>query len=246
MVLGSWNGTNSAGNWVLNGVYHLKADSVGPTGSVTSTTQTVMVSRSMAHVTAEIYNEAGEVIRRLLESVSVPTDSTLTDVVLSASTLVEGNGSGAGVVRIGLEAGAGSVTLSWEGRTDSGAYTSPGAYWIQVHWDNGKGDDQTITKVLLVTGHPPVGIVWAQPNLLSPGKTHTTFKVGAVQPATATARIYTLAGERLATVTGQTGAGEVDWDAAGLASGTYLVLLDWTGSDGRFLGRGTLKIQVRH
>ncbi|HEY5040047.1 MAG TPA: hypothetical protein VIJ93_13345, partial [bacterium] len=120
----------------------------------------------------------------------------------------------------------------------------PGKYWVETHWDNGKGGNGTITKDITVTGGGSLGTAWAQPNLITANATGTTFKVDSPLGLRVTARIYTLAGERVIVVNGEKGTNEAFWDAKGMASGTYLADVEWIGDDGRWLGRKILKVMV--
>ena len=69
-IVGTWNGTNNNGTEVSNGQYYIEAINVNVNGSVSTITQTVIVSRHMADVGVDIYNEAGEVVRHLQQVVS--------------------------------------------------------------------------------------------------------------------------------------------------------------------------------
>ena len=69
-LIGQWDGTNSNGNPVSNGVYHIQVSSSDPTGVVTTLTQEVTVSRVLTLLSADIYNEAGEIVRHLYSALS--------------------------------------------------------------------------------------------------------------------------------------------------------------------------------
>src|SRR5581483_176136 len=64
-AVGSWDGTTQDGSLASNGTYYLKVDNIDNLGQDQSTTQQVMVSRSLLKTTVLIYNEAGEIIRHL-------------------------------------------------------------------------------------------------------------------------------------------------------------------------------------
>ena len=112
--MGTWNGTNNGGTEVTNGKYYVKIDNIDPTGVVNTQTQAVLVARHLATLTVNIYNEAGELVRRL--------DQTVADAVtmntgfnLSASTFSPGYKGGPNtVLTIGLSGGT-TITLGRAG-----------------------------------------------------------------------------------------------------------------------------------
>jgi len=246
--IGTWDGTNGNGDPVLNGVYHIQVDNIDSLGAVTSTTQQVTISRSLARVTVNIYNEAGEVVRHLYATVASSMDSSLTDLILSRTVLSLSGSQGGGTGSMGIlvdASGAPSATLSWDGRSDSGVFVSAGKYWVEARWDNGKGGNGTITKDVTVTGVEAQGTAWAQPNRLSGTALQTTFNVGSPL-ATLTVRIYSLEGELVKVVKGGSGTSQAVWDAQGVASGTYLADVQWFDGGGKWMGRKTLRLMVIH
>ena len=99
------------------------------------------------------------------------------------------------------------MTLIWDGTNNSGTAVTPGTYEIEVHWDDGQGQTSNISRNVLVVGVGVSGVAVARPNVLSPQQTLiTTFDAtGIVNVAALSVNIYTLAGERVATVTGTPG-----------------------------------------
>src|SRR5258708_35645820 len=85
--IATWDGTKKVGDQVTNGKYYLKVDNTDSLGVVTSVSQLVMVSRSLAKVSVNIYNEAGEVVKHLYSYVDDPSNATLEDIQLSSSIL---------------------------------------------------------------------------------------------------------------------------------------------------------------
>ena len=135
-----WNGTNGNGVPVPNGNYYVKVQNTDPYGVSTTVSQVVTVSRDLAKAEVDIFNEVGEVVRHLYTTVSDATSSQLTGMQLSANVLSVGNdqtgSSNTNQATIVLNTG---VTLTWDGRNDSGQLVTGGHYEIEVHFTNGKG-----------------------------------------------------------------------------------------------------------
>jgi uncharacterized repeat protein (TIGR01451 family) len=250
-LLGAWNGTGSDGNPVSNGVYFIKVNSVDPYGVVNTVTRQATVSRSLAKISVNVYNEAGEVVKHLFGWVDDPMGAQMTSIVLSGSALQPGIPAGQGQpsnVRIMIQTSGAAVTLSWDGTNDNGSYVSAGYYLLEAHWDDGQGGTTDISKGLLVTanGIRNDGTLVAQPNILklSTGVNRTTFKYDSSQNLTLSVRIYTLAGELVFDLQGASGTNQASWDATGYASGLYLAAVDLLNPNGGQMGQQVLKVMV--
>jgi sugar lactone lactonase YvrE/flagellar hook assembly protein FlgD len=250
-LLGIWDGTGSDGNPVSNGIYFIKVNSIDPNGVVSTVTQSATVSRSLAKVSVNIYNEAGEVVKHLFTWVANPLATQMTSVILSSSVLQPGAPASAGRpsnVQIGIQTSGAAVTLSWDGTDDNGAYVTAGYYLLEARWFGGQGGTSDISKGILVmdNGNRSGGTLIAQPNILtaSAGITRTTFKYYSGQSLTLRVRIYTLAGELAAELQGDSGTNQASWNATGYASGLYLAAVDLLNNDGGKVGQQILKIMV--
>jgi fimbrial isopeptide formation D2 family protein len=249
--IASWNGTNQNGDPVSNGEYYVKVDNINPYGSVTSVSQTVLVSRSIAKVEVDIYNTAGEIVRHLYAYEDDPNNAPMTQVSLSSTflkTSVAGsNGGSSGSVTIMTPNGA---SIVWDGRSDSGSLVANGSYMVQVSWTTGSGSAQVITKGIVVqSDNSPVtnGNVWAQPNILKGGVTTTSIQVNSTNSYTLTVRLYDIAGELMArkTVVGPSGANQATLDVSGLASGLYFAVVDLFDASGNFNGHQTTQLVIQ-
>jgi hypothetical protein len=171
----------------------------------------------------------------------------MTNVLLSASAFsagVSGN-----PVTITVDTSGNPVTLTWDGTNNSATAVSPGSYTIEVHWNNGQSGTANISRtVLVVPANGPAGTVMAEPNVLEPNPTlTTTFTANGVPNAWAlNVKIYTLAGQRVATLQGASGTATAQWTAAGIASGLYFAVVEVQNSDGGVIERQTLKLLVLH
>ncbi len=248
-LLAVWDGRDSSGNPVTNGVYHIKVDNVDSMGVVTTVTQQATVSRSLAQVTMNIYNEAGEVVKCLYNLVDDSDHSQMTGVSLSTHVIDPGAVTVAGAavsVRIVIQTTGTPVTFFWDGTSDNNALVSPGQYMVEAHWNNGQGTTD-ITQLIMVTGGPQAnGLVTAQPNILAGGTTRTTFVLNSAQPMSLKVNIYTVAGELVKSLLGGPGTNQALWDAGSTASGLYLAVVEISNLNGGITGRQVLKIIVVH
>jgi flagellar hook assembly protein FlgD len=242
--LGQWDGKDTTGTPVSNGNYYIKIDTVDNLGSVTSISQTVLVSRSLQSVTVSLYNESGEVVRHLFYQLEDPSGTNMTNIVLPSTVLAPGGAGGTpstlSVIVVTTNA---PITLTWDGRSDGGAYVSPGHYELGIHWDSGANGSQDFVRSILVTGHPQSAGALIQPNQLDAKNGYwATFTTSDPQVQVLDIKIYTVAGELVAE--GNGAPGTLAWNASSSASGIYIALIESWGSNGAFMGRQTLKIAV--
>jgi fimbrial isopeptide formation D2 family protein len=247
-LIGTWNGTNANGDPAANGVYHVKVDSVSSTGVVSSVTQQVMVSRSLYKVTVLVYNEAGEVVKHLYTYVDDPGKAGVMGVQLSTTVIKPSyNTTGGTPSQLGVILSNGT-TIIWDGRSDAGSFVQTGQYYVEVHSLDGTGGTTTVTEEVSVQGADTSNLLAAQPNVLDTAKgiTSTTFVANSTTSLTLHATIYTIAGERVATLDGPAGQNTVNWNAQGLASGIYIAVVTAKDATGNFMGRQTLKVLILH
>ena len=242
----SWNGLNSSGTPVSNGVYYIKIDNVDPTGNVKTITQAVSVNRALEQVTVKIYNESGEVVRTLYSFMDDPGNNLLSNAQLSSSAIQPGSTTN-GQLGILLSNG---VTLIWDGRDDSGQVVTGGQYFVEIHATDGKGGETVIThQVAVLANRGSSNAVWASPNVTD-GSIPVTFYVNATTPQNFSMDVYTTAGERVKTaltlVPGSVPPQAV-WNAGGLASGLYIAVVNARdAATGNLTVRKTLKVVIRH
>jgi uncharacterized repeat protein (TIGR01451 family) len=253
-LIGTWDGTNNQNQPVSNGTYIIQASSTSPNGTVTNVDQQAVVNRALDTLSASVYNSAGEVVRNLYTQVSDSTDLSLTDVVLlsnvirpasSSSSNSTGISSAAAIV---VQTSGLPMTLVWDGSDNGNSYVSPGIYTVAVHWDDGPGHTQTITREITVLPFSVSGFAVARPNILnSMNGFTTTFDAAGIWNAYVTqVQVYTLAGEHIKTLTSPSGFPIVSWNASGLASGIYIAVVSTQDSGGVLLSVQHLKILALH
>jgi flagellar hook assembly protein FlgD len=250
LQLATWDGTNQAGDPVSNGVYYVKVDNIDPMGTDTSISETVTVSRNLARIQVNIFNEAGEVVKHLYAYVDDPGNWSLGNVGFSSSSLHPTLGTptpnGTGELTLTFPNG---VTVAWDGTDDSGQIVTDGTYQVEVHLANGTGGDQVVThNVTVLRGNNPLadGSVFAAPNILTGGAGGTTVYVNSNLALTLTAGVYDTAGELVKRpVTGLVGSRSVPVDVSGLASGLYFVVVDIRHTNGNFIQKQVTQIVIR-
>ncbi len=245
--IAAWDGTNAAGDPVSNGKYYIKVDNTDSLGVVTSVSQDVMVSRSIAKVSVNIYNEAGEIVRHLYSYVDDPSNNILGDIQLSSNVIKPSAVSNSnGTVAITSSSG---MTILWDGKSDSGTIVTNGRYQVEIHFVDGKGGEQIITRGLLVqSDNSPIsdGNVFAGPNIIKGGLNSTLIQVHSDSNYTLTARLYDTAGELVkAAVSGPAGTNKVSLDLTGIASGLYFAVVDLTTSQGGIVGHQVTQIVIQ-
>ncbi len=249
-LIGTWDGSNNSGNPVTNGSYVIKVDSTSSSGMVTSVSQEATVNRQLSNITANIYNSAGEIVRTLYNVVSDGNNAQMTNVNLSSKVIQPGStiATAANLQIIVVNSGS-PVTLMWDGTNNLGTVVTSGTYSIQLNWDNGQGSTTDISRTILVTGGGGAsGTVVAEPNVLEPSQTlTTTFNgIGVINASTVNVKIYTIAGQLVASIQGLTGAQMAQWTATNIASGIYFAAVEVLDANGGVIEHQTLKILVLH
>src|ERR1019366_6178010 len=198
----------------------------------------------IAKVTVNIYNEAGEIVRHLYSYMDDPGNNTLGDIQLSSSVIRPSQaGTSNGTVAITSTSG---ITLVWDGRSDAGSIVTNGHYQVEVHYVDGIGGEQVVTRGLVVqSDNSPItnGKVFAGPNILKNGVTATLVQVNSSVNYTLSASLYNTAGALIKPpVTGQPGANSVNLDVSGIASGLYFVEVNLANAQGGIAGHQVTQI----
>jgi hypothetical protein len=240
--VGSWDGTDAAGQPVRNGEYVIKVDNIDAFGVVDSLTQDVVVNRALSRVSVTVFDSAGEAVRHLHADVADLRD-LVTGVQLSSGVLHPGEGApDPGEVReVGIVLSNGTG-LTWDGRDDGGSFVPGGEYYVEVRSTDGSGGEQVVVREIAVMGDPggEAGVV-AAPNVLRGYGSRTLFTTVPASGAALRVRVYATSGELVASMEGPSG--DLSW-APGYyaASGLYLAVVESRYPDGRMGSRKVLKI----
>ncbi len=251
-AIASWDGTNQNGDPVLNGSYYVKVDNTDPFGVTTTVSQVVTVNRHLAKVQVNIFNEAGEIIRHLTSYVDAADAFSINNVKLSSSVLqpttdttpTTGNTN---ILMINMGNGE---SVTWDGTDDQGAIVTNGHYDVEIHYEDGAGGEQVVTRGLLVetTGSThPNNTILAMPNLLNWKTSYqTVIEVNSTEAYTLRVKVYDTAGELLKNVPVVPNGVEnqMTADFSNVASGLYLTLVEVINNTGGVEKRQALKIIV--
>jgi hypothetical protein len=240
----SWNGTNADGTPVSNGQYYIKVDQVN-SGVVTSETQPIVVNRALAHMTVNVYNEAGEIVAHLLSQTTDAPGTIISSVSLSTD-VVQPHGSGADS-QVTVKTGGGQVLAVWNGCNDQGQALSGGTYYIEINDQTGFGNDSEITEpVAVLAPASNGGVIVAKPNEAPASQPLITFSDNDATSVTLKVSVYDLAGELVKKVVGSPGANEAVWDTTSYASGIYIARVSAFDSANQARGEKILRILVIH
>jgi hypothetical protein len=249
-----WNGSNQGGQWVANGVYYVKVTSLDPFGNATTVTESVNVIGVENQESVEIFNSAGEVVRKFdLSGVT----STVQNIVLnmpagqsavSASTdPVTGAVTGGVNLTLSLSNGA-SQPLFWDGMGSGGAPLQSGTYLLElVRTQPGQTSTiKTLSVTLLASKNGSALAVAASakvgPNpVLKGGDVAVRYQPNAQNWVVA--RLYNESGELVAQ-TLDFGSGTLNF-GGGLSAGVYMLDFEVRSGD-LVVARRILKVAVIH
>jgi hypothetical protein len=133
-----WNGSNQGGQWVSNGVYYVKVTSTDPFGNVTTTTESVNVIGVENQESVEIFNSAGEVVRKFdLSGVTSTVQNMALNLPAGQSAVAASTnpvtGAVTGGVNLTLNLGnGGTQPLFWDGMGSGGAPLQSGTYLVEL------------------------------------------------------------------------------------------------------------------
>jgi uncharacterized repeat protein (TIGR01451 family) len=260
--LGTWNGTNGTGQKVTNGSYFIKVSSTDPFGVTSTVSQTVSVNISRSTLTAEVFNEAGEVVKHFSEADIqamigganlTASDFDVAQVKLSSGVLApsySGTGSSNSVLTITLGSGA---SFTWDGKGDNGIILSPGNYFLEVQstGPNGQSVEETTRTVRIDGAVDAINGFVLGPNPIRLSQTQSAnffINTDAAQVTSTDVKIYTIAGELIskpALINLPGNPGVVPWNLSqfAIASGTYIAVVELNTANGT-IGRKFLKVVV--
>jgi len=240
-LIGTWDGTNQAGEPVGNGEYLVKIDNVDGYGVVQTITQQVTVNRGLSEVSITVFNASGEAVRHLYSEVDDPT-RLVTQVMLSHDTIEPSYWAPepGQVTETSIQLSNG-VAVAWDGRSDSGVIVANGQYYVEIRSYDGSGGEIVVTREVAVyasaTSYEKAVVA---PNVLT--AEHPVAHIGVTNPLRLRVGIYNVAGEKVTTLYSDGPTGWVEWSALGAANGLYLARIELFDASGKILGVQTSKI----
>ncbi len=233
-----WTGISQSGQAVEGGVYVIKTEMVDSFGKMNTFGQQVQVIAAPPSAVINIFNSAGELVYH--ESLSI-TGGSVTSFALDNEVLVLGGDATPGLKLSGtLHSNLGNQAWSWDGKNTQGQEVAPGVYEISLSGGQGSGDGGVLmSKSVQVLASESSGLSALKPYVAPNPLTDALLKAG--QPlsvrfiAAAGAlqgRLYNLAGEMVSTATAPGNSGQMRFYPGPLASGVYIIVLDYQSGSG--------------
>ncbi|HXC63704.1 MAG TPA: hypothetical protein VNZ67_05065, partial [bacterium] len=248
-----WNGSNQGGQWVANGVYYVKVSSTDPFGNTSTVTTPVNVVGVENQELVEVFNSAGEVVRKFdLSSLS----STAQNLTLSmsagqsavAATTDPLTGAVTGGVNLSLTmANGGTQNIYWDGLSANGGALQSGTYLIElVRSETGHSSTvKTVAVTLLqskdTTADDVAASAKAEPDPVLKGDNVEVHYKPSPQDW-AQAKLFNLSGELVGQSIDLAGRGILSF-GNGLSGGVYVVDFEVL-RNGAILARRILKVAV--
>jgi flagellar hook assembly protein FlgD len=228
----AWDGTNDNGQDIKQGAYYIKVIVTDEYGHINTTIREVQLIRSDEYVRVNIYNAAGELVRRL-EQASVPG----TQVSLEVEDVFHiSGGSNATTIKLG-DAGA----MQWDGKNSLGSLVSSGIYEISVEVKERNGYVVHSTKTITVLNESSGPIMSGVKFYPNPAVADATYVMRlawtAAAPGKVVIRIYNMAGELVTRMESRMENLFADWDMSSqggerLAPGFYAAVIDAVSTSG--------------
>ncbi len=225
-----WDGASDSGQQLSPGLYYIKISTTDTYGHVNTRIESVQILKLEEYVRINIYNSAGELVRRLQSP-----DLTGASISLTMDDVVQ-VGKNSAPINIGYAAGS---TISWDGLNSQGRTVDSGVYEIRVELKTGQSLSVMASKSVTVLNMGAGGIIADEkiyPNpVIVAGDTASPFVTIKWQTASAgpaKIQIYTITGELVKSIDTTIAAGMagIQWNlksASGdpAASGMYVVII---------------------
>ena len=243
-----WSGQNDTGQNVSGGIYHIKVEMHDQFGQTTSWTHEVTVIPAAPRQSLNIYNSAGELVRRLdLASSSAITDLSFGDASGGAFVVPDDVASGGLPLRVKDAQGTQSV-VTWDGRNSQGAPVASGNYNIQLISQMDSGQAVLATRGVVVLKDPnsqAAPDVRVVPAPLGPQDHELNFVYGPLPlGCNAVVRLYNLAGDLVAQGVSTPSGDRIILAVGNWSSGIYLAEFE-VREGGGLRSRRALKLAMR-
>ena len=225
-----WAGLSDSGQRVSPGLYYIKISTTDTYGHVNTHTESVQILKMDVYARVNIYNSAGELVRRLETK-----DLTNTNISLAVDDVVQvGKNSGP----INIEYAVGSI-ISWDGLNSQGSTVESGVYEIQVEIKTVQGFSVMASKsvTILNTGSGAIIAdekIYPNPVIVTDyaAQPFVTIKWLTASTGPATIQIYAITGELVKTIDTTIAAGMAgiqwnlkSWGGDPVASGMYIAVI---------------------
>ena len=225
-----WDGYSDSGQEVSPGLYYIKVSTTDTFGHVTTHIQTIQVLKMEEYARINIYNSAGELVRRLeVDNVASTAINLAVDDVIQV-------GKNAPPISLQYAAGA---SIPWDGLNSDGRTVDSGIYEIQVELKTDQGFKIMASKTVTILNAGSGGIIqeekiYPNPMMVTDGSAsgYATIKWLTASTGEADIQIYNMAGELIRGIKTSITAGMsgIQWDlktdgGRRVAGGAYVVVI---------------------
>lgn len=234
----TWNGSNTSGQAVANGIYTLSFEQKDSYGHTSIVTKSLQVTRAEWGVSITVYNSSGETIKKIFTN-QQPVNGSLK---LSIDDVLPITDSGS---KISFKYGEGLTdTVVWDGLNEFGKAVTSGNYEIKVTYVSPEGASSFAAKsVVIINGSKAdPGTVKAFPNPAITGKGRS-IKFTWERPGQGNViiRVYDVAGQKVKELSGDFAAGTIAWNfERELPPGMYVAVVEASSTEG-YTGRSKVK-----
>jgi hypothetical protein len=244
-----WPMDNNGGQRVGGGIYYITLALTDPYGNTKTQSLAVEVMPLDQESSLEVYNSAGELVRKIaLDNLSGPPS----DLLLSDGAAFVGASPQAGPtagLRLDLKVGGATQPAYWDGNNGAGQPVSPGTYLIKLVTGvpGQRNTVKTISVTLLQTPELAAQAAAASavfaPNPIVPGASSIQLRYAPAPGLSGQVRLYNLAGELIASGVDDGGTGLIILPLQ-VSGGVYVADFGIVGSSGARLARRALKLAV--
>lgn len=235
-----WDVRNDQGQYVTSGVYYIKIEQVDDYGHIRTFTHEMSVFRADSYVMVDIFNSAGELVRRILDPDQTAIPSNI-GIRMNDLYAIDANTGGQIDVVYSNEIGD---RIVWDGKNSHGVVVSSGSYEIQVTVKTELSESVTASKRITVLSDRKEyldELVIAPNPYTAPGQGYTEIRWGflaGAETGKAFVYIYNIKGELIRRLTAPLGAGLVRWDLTStggynVTTGVYLVVVETKNETGQ-------------
>jgi flagellar hook assembly protein FlgD len=223
-----WNGLNSNGQGIKQGVYFIKISYKDTYGCEITHTYDVQVLKIEEYVQLSIYNTAGELVRRITkpEVRNAVINLAIDDVILVGK-------EGGDEVRFNY----GNGEIEWDGKNEFGRLVDSGTYEIKVEVKTGTGFTTIATKTVSIInagGNGILGIIKVVPNpYIIDNLARKDIRIiwSERKAGEVKVMIYNMAGDLVRVIREDMDRGEIGWDmktstGQSVSTGVYVGIVE--------------------
>jgi hypothetical protein len=226
----AWDGVNSQGISVQNGVYYVKVETTDAMGYTHMQIKEVTVLTNGLTTELRIFNSGGEIVKVIpVKGLTDYGSKVLTVNPSPPSAFSPGEITGTAGDLDYAQISYMGVTVTWDGTNENGTIVGNGIYVMQLMGIDANGS-KTVAQAditILHNGYEVFNNVKILPNPVNPLLTGTVvIKYDMMSNAKVTIKVYNVAGELVKILQDYTAAGEVKWVLKEkVSTGIYILVI---------------------